>query len=208
MSSEEIQILSKFRTEEGRLNNPKQHRSNKRFRGHLFAFIVMEKIKECIPLEKYTPVLGPVWIQRKEYVEWDGAIVKKNAEDTSSRSFAASDLIALFEFKIAGIYGSKTSGKGRRLVDEVIQGIKDNFEEVRKMNNSVSCFYISLYERKPKSSDRNPIDYYDKTEKGLTGITTCMLFNSRFYKKDFKREKPRMLDSWSKVVMALQIACK
>jgi hypothetical protein len=195
-SSIEKQILTKSQKAE-KIQKPESHRSNKRFRGYLFASIAMEQISVMIPQEKYRLVLGPVWVKDLEYVEWDGAIVKKEAKEICPNYLTPTILPQYSNLKIAGIYGVKKPQKGKKTVIEVMKNINDNFKKARDLFQNIGCFYISLYERKPKDSEKKPINYYSETKKGLAAITTCILFNNRNYKK------PEPLDSWADMITKL-----
>jgi len=190
-SSEEFQILSEFRK-----FHVVPHRSNNRFRGHVFASIAMEHIKKHVPLEKYATVLGPVWIKSLERVEWDGIIIKKDSKEVFPHYYNSSDIIAIFEFKVGGIYGVKKPQKGKKTVRQVIEEIKANFDDARNScKNLLGCFYISLHERKPDESKRKPINYYAETKAILTDTTTCILFNSKSFEKE-----PKVIDCWNDII--------
>ncbi len=198
--SESFQILSEFQKNE--FLKPQKRKSNNRFRGHVFSSIGMNHIAKHISLEEFTPVLGPVWIKDLEWIEWDGAIIKNSSKEILPHYYKPSDIAAIFEFKINGIYGTKYPQKGKKTVQQVVKSINDNFEAAKRLNKNLGCFYISLYERRPdskrKRSQGTPIDYYAETKK--LPITTCILFNSRFRAKSEQVQ----LDSWANVITELE----
>jgi hypothetical protein len=76
ITPEEVSILKKFKEmEKDRVEAPvkaQSRRSSNRFRGHVFASIVMESIGKNVSRDKYQPVIGPIWIKGLEWIEWDG----------------------------------------------------------------------------------------------------------------------------------------
>jgi hypothetical protein len=197
-SSEEHQILSEFR--QNKFSEVPTNRSNRRFLGHYFASIAMNHISKYVPMEKYVPVLGPVWIKGLEWVEWDGAVVKKDSKEIFPHCYDPSDIAVIFEFKVSGIYGLKTPRKGKKTVQEVVENIKGNFEAAKGLYKNLGCFYISLHERRPDPNRKQrrgaPINYYAETKKLPADITTCILFNSR----SFEKSSPEQLDSWAEMI--------
>jgi hypothetical protein len=193
---EEFQILGEFKNIQ--INNSPKGRSNNRFKGNLFASIALTHINNVIPNGKYRLILGPLWIKGMEYIEWDGAIVAKDADETFEKYFDADKIVALFEFKCNGIYGGRKKGKGKT-VEEVISYIKDNFSNAKTKCSNIKClFYISLCERKPLASKKakQPINYYEETRKLEPDITTCILFNSNSMKEG---KTPEPLDEWKNI---------
>ncbi len=174
-------------------------KNNSRFRGHIFASILMKHIAKYT--DKFSPVLGPVWIKDLEWIEWDGAVIKKGAKEILPQYYNSNDIAGLFEFKVHGIYGGKYPQKGKKTVQEVVKGISDNFENAKKLNKNICCFYISLQERKPVSEKKRknkPINYYAETKK--LPVTTCILFESNYLAKG----KKFTLDSWDNVIEELR----
>lgn len=107
---EELQILSEYRSIPVTYS-----RRNSRFHGHAFASIAMAHIKKQIPLNRYTPVLGPIWIAGLETIEWDGAILRNDLIKYSLPNyFAPCGVVAVFEFKSAGVYGLKKPQIGKK----------------------------------------------------------------------------------------------
>jgi hypothetical protein len=169
----------------------------------LFAYAAMKYIKPHINEAKYRSVLGPLWIKGQEWVEWDGAIVKKEAKEILPQYFDGEDVLVLFEFKVAGIYGTKQKVEGKKTVAEAVTGIKKNFEEAKTKccPNLVGSFYITLFEREPKPSEKQPFDYWKATKALLPDVTPCALFNSIGFGKTNKEE---ILVPWSEVIDSLK----
>lgn len=136
----------------------------------MFATVALKHIRKYIP-QKYETVLGPLWIRGLEWIEWDGAIIRRCAEQIFEKYYNPDDVIALFELKSGGIYG------GSETIQNVISGIKGNFQEAKKVcPNLKRCFYITLHERKPKR--KGSINFYGETKKLEPEIIVCVLFDS------------------------------
>jgi hypothetical protein len=139
---------------------------------------------------------------RMDRMGW--VLLKKSSEEIFSHYYKPESVAAIFEFKTAGIYGVKSPQEGKKTIHEVIENIKDNFNRAKQSCGDIGCFYVSLFERKPNSSKRNPINYYDETKANFGDITTCILFNGRDYRKD----EPERLDSWSDFISKVKSSLK
>ena len=168
MLSESRRILYEFLVIELSLRNPPERRSNKVFRGYVFSKILAEHLKHY--LKSGEIVVGPLWIQGLEWIEWDCAVVREGAKRLHNMNwFLPDDIIALFECKVSGIYGK------REELPEKFNQINYNFEEARKIcKNLRKCLYVSLMEAKPK---KRGINYYEETKKHIKN--SFILFNSR-----------------------------
>jgi|GEM_PF-2136926 hypothetical protein len=197
--TEETSILQEFQSVA--VDIRPEEKSNNRLNGHFFACIAMNRIKPYINTIKYREILGPLWIKGQEWVEWDGAIIRKEAKEILPQYFESNDVFALFEFKTSGIYGRKKHKKGKgKTVKEVVAGIKGNFLEAQSLcPNLAGAFYITLHERKPtlskKQTKKRPIDYYKETQKLKPEVVPCALFNSTSFTKKSNRKIP--LDKWN-----------
>lgn len=161
-------ILLEYLNIEFSLKKPPKRKSNKSFKGYIFVKILSKFLRKHTP-KSYTLVLGPLWIKGLEWIEWDLAIIKKDANPEYDVLYNPEDIIALFECKVSGIYGGKNELK------KIINRIKNNFEKAKKIcNNLKKCFYISLMEVKPKKTG---INYYRETKKNIEN--SFILFNSR-----------------------------
>jgi len=151
--------------------------------------------------QHYKIVLGPLWIQRYEWVQWDSAIVKKDAQEILEKYYNPNDIVALFEFKARGIYGRKEKKDREKTVREVIEGIKQNFGAAQVLcPNLKRCFYIALHERRPIRP--GSIDYFSETKKLEPGIVTCILFDS--YSIERGKKPVQYHDEWSKLIDELR----
>ena len=102
MTDEALQIRSEFYTKKNALLKAPDDKSNSRFVGHVFAQIAMDHLVKHLPADRYRLFLGPLWLRNLEWVEWDGAIIKREAKEIFQNYYEPTDIIALFEFKIAG----------------------------------------------------------------------------------------------------------
>jgi hypothetical protein len=84
----------------------------------------MEHIGKNIPKDKYIPVIGPIWIKGLEWIEWDGALIKKDGEEILFHYYKPDAIAAIFEFKTAGIYGVKNPQEGKKTIHDVIKKIR------------------------------------------------------------------------------------
>jgi len=193
--SEPMQILQKFRALQNTLSMPPKKKKNYFFVGHLFADIAFDYIAKHLSSKPYKVVLGPLWIKELERIQWDGALVRKEACQILERYYKPEDVIALFEFKTSGIYG------GRARVREVVKGIRDNFAAAQKIcPNIKSCFYVALHERTPKRS--GSVHYFNKVkELREQTVTTCMLFSSESLEEG--RQPVEYPNEWSNLLNAL-----
>ena len=191
------EILNEFLSIYNRLTKPPRRKSNKGFIGNLFSEIIANKMERYLSPE-HKIVHGPLWIGGFEWIEWDGAIIKKAAEEIFPKFFHSEDIIALFELKTRGIYGRKHPGKGKT-VQEVIDNIKKNFCLAKERCTTLKrCFYVSLQERTPKRKDS--IKYYKETKKLEPEVVTCILFHSPI------KKAPRIPypNEWNRLVTELK----
>jgi hypothetical protein len=197
-------ILEEFNSRKPSSELPSK-RSNRAFLGHIFATIALKHLAKHVS-PQYEALLGPLWIKGLEWVEWDGAVVRKGSRELFEKYYHPDDVIALFEFKSSGIYGRKHPQKDKgKTVEEVVEDIRKNFDYARKLcPNLNGCFYISLHERVPrherKPDGEFPINYYEETKKLGPDITTCVLFDSYSIEKN----KPKSLDDWDTLVKELE----
>ena len=168
MSQEPYDILKEYYGITSQLEKPPSGKSNKGFRGHVFCKILADHISKYV--RKYDIVLGPLWIKGIEWIEWDLALVRKGAKQINGLNwYSPEDIIALFECKVHGIYGSEGE------IQEVLGRIKGNFDEAKRIcKNLKRCFYVSLKEARPI---RRGIDYYEETKKVIKD--SYIFFNSR-----------------------------
>ena len=121
--SEAREILREYLTVVKSLKKLFERRSNKRFRGHVFASIV------CKYLSKYVPhcdvVLGPLWVKGLEWIEWDCAIVKRAL--VMYKLYDPDKVVALFECKVRGIYGRRDK------LPTILENIRGRFRETEKL---------------------------------------------------------------------------
>jgi hypothetical protein len=205
--SENLKIRSNYLSEKSSILKVPEGKSNSRFLGHMFAKIAMDNIQGHLSMDEYTLKLGPLWIRNLEWVEWDGAIIKKSSKEIYNNYYEPSDIVSLFEFKISGIYGLKSRKEGQKgkTVQEVVSCIKENFSGAQELGAAKdSCFYVSLHERKvkPETSlkENPPIDYYAEAKKIEPEAATCILFNST----SFDKQNPVELDDWSAFLKKIQ----
>jgi hypothetical protein len=208
-ASENMQMRLEFLEEKNVLLKVPEGKSNNRFLGHIFAKIVMDHIMKHLSMHKYRLVLGPLWLKHLEWVEWDGAIARKESKAIYECYYEPREILALFEFKISGIYGRKTRKEGQKgkTVQEVVFGIRENFKAAQDLGAAKErCFYISLHERKTKPEadlkENPPINYYAEAKKLESDALTCILFNSTTFEKD----NPDTLDDWEIFVEKLKKA--
>lgn len=193
IESEPYKIREEFLSISQKIRKPGKSR---RFIGNLFSDIITRKMERYIS-SWYKIVVGPLWIRGMEWIEWDGAIIKKGAKEIINKLFHPDDIIALFEFKTGGIYGRKHPGKGKTVRD-VINDIKEKFRVARKCcSNLKGRFYVSLQERTPKRNDS--IDYYGETKKLEPEVVTCILFRS-----PIEKEAIAYPNEWNKLVRELK----
>ncbi|MHA1608535.1 MAG: hypothetical protein ACTSUJ_00845 [Candidatus Njordarchaeales archaeon] len=168
MLSESRRILYEFLVIDLSLKKPPERRSNKTFRGYVFSKIFAEHLKPHLKFGEI--VVGPLWIQELEWIEWDCAIVREGAKRLHGINwFLPDDIIALFECKVSGIYGSRNE------LPDMFNRINHNFEEAKEIcENLKECLYVSLMEVKPK---KKGINYYEETKKHIKNA--FILFNSR-----------------------------
>jgi len=169
--SEPRKILYEYLNVELNLKEPPEGRSNKSFKGYIFSKILSDHLKKYLSKD-YKIVIGPLWIKDLEWIEWDCAVVKKDAK-AEYRRYNPDDIIALFECKVSGIY-DRLKELPKRYIK--INGI---FEEAKNIcSNLIKCIYVSLMEAKPKNKGFN---YYEETKKNIEN--SFILFNSRSVEK-------------------------
>lgn len=146
-------------------------------------------------------MLGPLWIQQLEWIQWDAAIIKRNAQKIPEKYYHPNEIIVLFEFKARGIYGRKEKKDKQKTVAEVIEGIKQNFRSAQALcPNLKRCFYVSLHERKPKR--QGSIDYFGETKKLEPEIVTCILFDA--YSIERRQQPVQYPNEWNRLINELQ----
>lgn len=171
--SEAREVLREYLTVVKSLKKPPERKSNKRFRGHVFASIVCKHLSKYVP--NYDVVLGPSWVKGLEWIEWDCAIVKRTP--VMYKLYDPDKVVALFECKVRGIYG------GRDKLPTILENIRGRFKEAEKLG--IRCFYVSLMEAKPRKE--KSIDYYKETKRRLEG-RAFILFNSHSIKAEDSRD--------------------
>jgi len=171
--NEAREILREYLTVVKSLKKPPERRSNKRFRGHVFASILCKHLSKYVP--NYDVVLGPIWIKGLEWIEWDCAIVKR--APVMYNLYDPDKVLVLFECKVRGIYG------GRDKLPTILENMRDRFRKAEKLG--IRCFYASLMEVKPR--EKKSIDYYEETKRRLEG-RAFILFNSRSIKTEDSRD--------------------
>jgi len=169
--SEPRKILYEYLNIELNLKEPPEGRSNKPFKGYIFSKILSDYLKKYLSKD-YKIVIGPLWIKDLEWIEWDCAVVKKDAKVEYNR-YDPDDVIALFECKVRGVYGGYSD------LPKTFKRINNIFEEAKSVCSSLrKCIYVSLMEAKPK---KDGINYYEETKKNIEN--SFILFNSRSVEK-------------------------
>jgi len=168
---EPYKILSEFLELKKSLRQPPKRRSNSRLVGKLFTTLLFRRIEEYVP-KQYSLVQQEMWIRGLEWIEWDGAIVLKPFVDKSLPVVNPSEVVALFEVKVRGIYG------GKEVCKRSLRRIRENFQTaVDKCGSNLHCIYVTLQERTPK--DERSVKYKCLTEEILEPVCLpIMLFRS------------------------------
>ncbi|MGD0203660.1 MAG: hypothetical protein ABSC20_07130 [Candidatus Bathyarchaeia archaeon] len=196
-------------------------KSNSDFIGHAFVKFVFDFVPPNVNA-KYRVVPGPLWVKSLEWIEWDGALVRKGARSGLPNYFKTKDIIALFEMKVGGIVGGRENKKKEekqgmkkkqaKTVTQAIASIRSNFIAAEeKCPNLKKCFYIALRESRPqhmwqlkKERLQFTINYYEYTKRMLNQkeIVTCLMFDSSSIdrKKNSDIEFPR---EWENLMIEL-----
>lgn len=200
LSQEPNQILYEFDSLQSKAIKPPKGKSNRAFIGHVFAGIALRHMENYIS-KRYKVVFGPLWMQQLEWIQWDGAIVKRDAQEILEKYYHPNDVVALFEFKTRGIYGRKEKKDKQKTVHEVIEGIRQNFRSAQALcPNLKRCFYVTLHERKPMR--RGSIDYFGETKKLEPEIVTCILFDA--YSIERRQQPVQYPNEWNRLINELQ----
>jgi len=202
MNTEPLRVLEEFNSLCQGLKKPPKGKSNKDLVGQAFVHSVFNALGKYNT--KYALVVGPLWVQGLEFIEWDAAFVDKQRKPIFEGYYPPEDIIALFELKASGIFGLKKKSKGepkQKTVGQVVSTIKNNFMQAKSTcKNMRECFYISLKERTPKR--KGSINYYSKTKKLEPNVVTCIMFESSSIEKgQTPKEYPR---EWQKLVTKLK----
>lgn len=200
LNQEPNRSLYEFNSIQSKAIKPLKGKSNRAFIGHIFAGIALNYMAKYIS-QPYKVVLGPLWIQQLEWVQWDGAIIKRDAQEILERYYLPKDFVALFEFKTRGIYGRKEKKDKQKTVGEVIEDIRQNFHSAQVLcPNLRRCFYVTLHERKPMR--RTSIDYFGETKKLEPEIVTCILFDA--YSIERGSQPVQYPNEWKRLITELQ----
>lgn len=185
------------------LGTPPVRRSNKGFKGYIFTDILSRHLKDTIS-DRYSLVVGPLWIKGLEWIEWDLAITEENAMLDYARWYNPDKIVVLFECKVSGIYGK------REELCKLCEKLKDRFKSAHKVcKNLMECYYVSLVEAKPIDGE-DGINYYKVAKEEIKDsfISSFMFFNSRSVEKLCRQYLRVYRDEMDISEIAKKVACE